>query len=182
MARYGKSENSTPTRARSSLAKPSPAVAGNGVAIGMDGKGAWRDNVFVGGCGAASNTRRCICAPTTASAKLVLPSAGILTSTMAACPTRALTATHPIKPTPTRCPSAWQPNPRQRLHLAMRKICSENRDHYRPRAQFVTKRSRGWCASVRAASRYASTSAKAQCRAAKSENTYCHYRRRNRKS
>jgi hypothetical protein len=43
-----------------------------------------------------------------------------------------LTATHPIKPTSTRCPSAWQPNPRQRLHLAMRKICSENRDHYIP--------------------------------------------------
>jgi putative SOS response-associated peptidase YedK len=41
-----------------------------------------------------------------------------------------LTATHPIKPTSTRCPSAWQPNPRQRLHLAMRKICSENRDYY----------------------------------------------------
>ena len=34
-----------------------------------------------------------------------------LTSTMAAGPTRALTATHPIKPTSTRCPSAWQPNP-----------------------------------------------------------------------
>src|SRR5580692_2090005 len=63
------------------------------------------------GSGAASNTRRCICAPTTASAKLVLRSAGILTSTMAAGPTRALTATHPIKPTSTRCPSAWQPNP-----------------------------------------------------------------------
>jgi hypothetical protein len=45
-----------------------------------------------------------------------------------------LTATHPIKPTSTRCPSAWQPNPRQRLHLAMRKICSENRDHYSLRA------------------------------------------------
>jgi len=29
--------------------------------------------------------------------------------TMAAGPTRALTATRPIKPTSTRCPSAWQP-------------------------------------------------------------------------
>ena len=81
------------------------ALAGNGIAISMDGKDAWRDNVFVGS-GAASNTRRCICAPTTASAKLVLRSAGILTSTMAAGPTRALTATHPIKPTSTRA-HAW---------------------------------------------------------------------------
>ena len=54
---------------------------------------------------------RCICAPTTASAKPVLRSAGILTSSMAAGSTRALTATHPIKPTSTRCPSARQPNP-----------------------------------------------------------------------
>ena len=39
----------------------------NGIAISMDGKGAWRDNIFVSGCGAASNTRRCICGATTAS-------------------------------------------------------------------------------------------------------------------
>ena len=44
-------------------------LADNGITISMDGKGAWRDNVFVSGCGAASNTRRCICAPTTASAR-----------------------------------------------------------------------------------------------------------------
>ena len=32
----------------SSLARPSPSVlASNGIAISMDGKGAWRDNVFV---------------------------------------------------------------------------------------------------------------------------------------
>jgi hypothetical protein len=51
-----------------------------------------------------------------------------------------LTATHPIKPTSTRCPSAWQPNPRQRLHLAMRKICSENRDHYRVKTRAPARR------------------------------------------
>jgi putative transposase len=37
-------------------------LATNGITISMDGKGAWRDNVFVERlCGAASNTRRCIC-------------------------------------------------------------------------------------------------------------------------
>ena len=36
------------TRARSSPARPSPACSiDNGIAISMDGKGAWRDNVFV---------------------------------------------------------------------------------------------------------------------------------------
>ena len=48
LARYGKPEISTPTRARSSLAETfTGALAGDGVAISMGGKGAWRDNVFV---------------------------------------------------------------------------------------------------------------------------------------
>ena len=66
------------------------------------------------GCGAASNTRRCICGPTTASARPALRSAATWTSTMAGDHTRALTAPHPIKPTSPRCPSAWQPNPGRR--------------------------------------------------------------------
>jgi hypothetical protein len=36
-----------------------------GVSISTDGEGAWRDNVFVGGCGAASRTRRFNSEPTT---------------------------------------------------------------------------------------------------------------------
>jgi transposase InsO family protein len=46
-------------------------LADNGIAISMDGKGAWRDNVFVERCGAASNTRRCICARTERLARFV---------------------------------------------------------------------------------------------------------------
>ena len=61
-----------------------------------------------------SNTRRCICEPTTASARPALRSAAIWTSTMAADRIRALTAPHPIKPTSTRCQSAWRPNPGRR--------------------------------------------------------------------
>src|SRR5206468_5137566 len=63
------------------------------------------------GCGAASNTRRFICEPTTPSAKPAPRSGATSTSTIAVGRTRALTARHPIKPTSTRCPSAWQPNP-----------------------------------------------------------------------
>src|SRR4030081_1781094 len=63
------------------------------------------------GCGAASNTRRFICTPTTASARPAIQSAVTWTSTMDAAHIRALTAPHPITPTSPRCPSAWQPNP-----------------------------------------------------------------------
>jgi hypothetical protein len=39
---------SIPTRVRSSRARRSPGLlASHGIAISMDGKGAWRDNVFV---------------------------------------------------------------------------------------------------------------------------------------
>src|SRR5262249_34403075 len=62
-------------------------------------------------CGAASNTRRCICGPTTAYPRPALQSADTWTFTMAGVRTRALTAPRPIKPTSPRCPSAWQPNP-----------------------------------------------------------------------
>ena len=85
----------------------------NGIAISMDGKGAWRDNVFVERLGAALNTRRSISRPTTASARPALRSAAISTSITAGDLTRALTA-HPIRPTSPGCPSAWQPKPGRR--------------------------------------------------------------------
>src|SRR5258707_4517316 len=59
------------------------------------------------GCGAASNTRRYICGPTKALAKRGTRSAVTSTSIIAAVHIRALTATHRIKPTSTRCQSAW---------------------------------------------------------------------------
>ena len=39
--------SSIPIRVRSSRARRSPVLANNDIAISMDGKGAWRDNVFV---------------------------------------------------------------------------------------------------------------------------------------
>ncbi len=41
------------------------ALAGKGIAISMDGKGAWRDNLFVKRLWRIINTRSSICAPTT---------------------------------------------------------------------------------------------------------------------
>ena len=47
IAKYGCPRSSTPTKARNLPAPPSPACSRNGIAISMDGKGAWRDNIFV---------------------------------------------------------------------------------------------------------------------------------------
>ena len=63
---------------------------------------------------AASNTRRCTCEPTKPSARPVLRSADISTSTMAADRTKALTTPRQIKPTSTSRQSAWRPNPGRR--------------------------------------------------------------------
>jgi hypothetical protein len=63
---------------------------------------------------AASNTRKCICEPTTASARPAFRSAATWTFIIAGVHTRALTTPRPIEPTSTRCQSAWQPNPGRR--------------------------------------------------------------------
>ena len=48
LARHGKPEIFNTDQGSSSPARPSPACCtSNGIAISMDGKGAWRDNVFV---------------------------------------------------------------------------------------------------------------------------------------
>jgi putative transposase len=85
------------------------ALANNGIAISMDGRPGGT-TCSSSDYGAASNTRRCTCEPTTACPRPALRSAAIWTSTTAADRMRALTAPHPIKPTSPRCPSAWQPN------------------------------------------------------------------------
>src|SRR6202140_5126668 len=55
--------------------------------------------------------RRSICELTKPSARRELRLAGISTSTTADVPIRVLTAAPRIKPTSTRCHSAWQPKP-----------------------------------------------------------------------
>src|SRR5262245_40280339 len=100
------------TRVRSSRARPLPVCSPTTVL-----RSAWTAKALGGTtcsssvCGAASNTRRCICGPTTAYPRPALQSADTWTFTMADVRTRALTAPRPIKPTSPRCPSAWQPNP-----------------------------------------------------------------------
>ena len=104
-------------------------LAGNGIAISMDGKGAWRTTCSSSVYGAASNTRKCICGPTKAirGSHFDRPLPGV--SIMARVHTRALTAPRPIKPTSPRCRSAWQPNPCRGSTYRRGKSCSDNRDH-----------------------------------------------------
>ena len=85
-------------------------LANNDIAISMDGKGAWRDNLFV--------ERLCrsviyeeVYLRAYDSVGEALASIGrYLYFITAADRIRALTARHPIKPTSPRCQSAWQPN------------------------------------------------------------------------
>ena len=85
-------------------------LAGNGIAISMDGKGAWRDDVFVERLWRSVKNEGCICGPTTPSATRATRSADISTSIIAAVPTRALTTAPRIKPTLSRCRSVRQAN------------------------------------------------------------------------
>ena len=89
-------------------------LACNDIAISMDGKGAGATTSLSSGCGAASNTRRCICGPMKASARRATRSADISISTIAADRIRALTTPHQIKPTSANRHSAWRPNPGRR--------------------------------------------------------------------
>jgi putative transposase len=86
-------------------------LASNGIAISMDGKGAWRDNVFVERLWRSVKYEEYTCRLTKPSAKRVIRSAGSSTFITAEDLIRVLTATLRIKPTSTRCHSAWQPNP-----------------------------------------------------------------------
>jgi hypothetical protein len=76
----------------------------------MDGKGAWRDNVIVERLCCSVKYEEVYLRAYAASAKLALRSASTSTSTISEDRIRALTASRPIEPTSTRCPSAWQPN------------------------------------------------------------------------
>lgn len=74
-----------------------------GIAISMDGRGAWRTTCSSSGCGGPSSTRRSTCAPTPASQRRAPRSAGTSPSTMPGAHTRALTDKPRTRRTSTRC-------------------------------------------------------------------------------
>jgi putative transposase len=92
-------------------------LADNRIAISMDGKGAWRDNVFVERLWRSVKYEEVylraydsVSEALAASARPSHRSADTSTSTTVGARIRALTASPPIKPTSTRCHSAWQHN------------------------------------------------------------------------
>ena len=86
-------------------------LANNDIAISMDGKGAWRDNVFVERLWRSVKYEEVYLRAYDGVSEARSSMAAISTSIMTDAHIRALTARHPIKPTSPRCPSAWQPNP-----------------------------------------------------------------------
>ena len=83
----------------------------NGIAISMDGKGAWRDNVFVERLWRSVKYEEVYLRAYDSVPRPAHRLAAISTSTTAADLTRVLTGARPIKLTSPRCPSARQPNP-----------------------------------------------------------------------
>ena len=98
-------------RVRSSPAWPSPACSPTtALRSAWTAKGLGGTMSSSSSCGAASNTKRYTCGPTTASARPALHRPLPQIFIMVGGHTRALTARHPIKLTSSRCPSARQPN------------------------------------------------------------------------
>jgi putative transposase len=86
-------------------------LANNDIAISMDGKGAWRDNVFVERLWRSVKYEEVYLRAYDSVRRPALRSAATWTSITAGDRIRALTASRPIKPTSPSCHSAWQPNP-----------------------------------------------------------------------
>ena len=89
-------------------------LASNGIAISMDGKGAWRDNVFVERLWRSVKYEEVYLRAYDSVSEARASIGRYLDFYNADDRIRALTTPHPIKPTSTRCLSAWQPNPGRR--------------------------------------------------------------------
>jgi putative transposase len=85
-------------------------LANNDIAISMDGKGAWRDNVFVEWLWRSVKYEE-VYLRAYDSVSGARASIGRYLDFTAGDRIRALTASRPIKPTSPSCHSAWQPNP-----------------------------------------------------------------------
>jgi putative transposase len=80
----------------------------------MDGKGAWRDNVFVERLWRSVKYEEVYLRAYESVGEARLDRPILRLSTMAADRIRALTTPHRIKPTSTSRQSAWRPNPGRR--------------------------------------------------------------------
>ena len=81
------------------------------IAISMDGKGAWRDNVFVERLWRSVKYEEVYLKAYDSVSDARASIGATCTSIMADAHIRALTTRHPIRPTSSYCHSAWQPKP-----------------------------------------------------------------------
>jgi transposase InsO family protein len=110
LARYGRPEIfNTDQGSQFTSAAFTGLLLRNAIAISMDGRGSWRDNVLVERLWRSVKYEESICTPTTVSARHVLRSGGIWTSTIASVRIRALLPDRRIAPTSTICRCSWQP-------------------------------------------------------------------------
>ena len=130
LARHGKPEIfNTDQGSQFTGAAFTGVLAGNGIAISMDGKGAWRDNVFVERLWRSVKYEEVYLRAyeTVGEARsLDRPISRFLQWPPTAF--KALTTPHRIKPTSTSRHSAWRPNPGRRSTYRRRRFCSDNRD------------------------------------------------------
>jgi putative transposase len=115
LARHGKPEIfNTDQGSQFTGAAFTGLLANNGIAISMDGKGAWRDNVFVERLWRSVKYEEVYLHAYQSVGEARNSIGRYLVSTMAADRIRALTTPHRIKPTSTSRHSAWRPNPGRR--------------------------------------------------------------------
>jgi putative transposase len=86
-------------------------LATNAIAISMDGKGAWRDNVFVKRLWRSVKYEEVYLRAYESVSEARTSIGRYLDFYNGRRPHSGLTASRPIKPTSPRCHSAWQPNP-----------------------------------------------------------------------
>jgi transposase-like protein len=98
------------------------------IAISIDVRGCWRDNVLLSAFGARSNTRRSTSTPTVRSQRRERGSAATSTSTTAFGRTRALAAGRPTRYTSSRRFSQRHDD-RPAIHLSDPRGCSDKPSH-----------------------------------------------------
>ena len=94
-------------------------LIGNDIAISMDGKGAWRDNVFIERFWRTVKYEEVYIRAYDSVAEARSSIGRYLKYTTAVDLTQRLTGARPIKPTTPRCPSAWQHKRAQRGSLKL---------------------------------------------------------------
>src|SRR5262249_11094456 len=112
LARYGKPDIfNTDQGSQFTAAAFTGVLAGKRITISMDGKGAWRDNVFVERLWRSVKYEEVYLRAYESVSDARISIGRYLASTTPDVHTRALTAMRPIRPTSQSCRSAWQHNP-----------------------------------------------------------------------